>query len=92
MKIVGIIYGNNVHNKPVKKTVPANCLLGQALYCPICREEMIGWGEGCSVIYLYCKKCNIALTIANPNILTIADLVELKEKLIQIFDEISSKW
>jgi len=35
---------------------------GKPIYCPICRERMKMWIEGCGLLHFICKKCNFRFT------------------------------
>ncbi len=90
--LVGVIYRSKEVEILGIELVTSRELFGQAIYCPLCRKELKGWSEGCTVFHLYCDHCGIAITVANTNILEDKDLSDLEAKLLSLFDEISSRW
>ena len=36
-------------------------------YCPICRDQMKMWSEGCCLLYIICKKCRLKFTLILEN-------------------------
>jgi len=90
--LVGVIHRSKEVEVPSNGLVTSRELLGKAIYCPLCRKELKGWGEGCTVLHLYCDRCDIAITLANANILKDKDLNNLEAKLLSLFNEMSSRW
>lgn len=90
--LVGVIHRYKEVETQSSELVESRELFGRAVYCPLCRRELKGWGEGCTVLHLYCDHCGIAITVANTNILEDKDLSNLEAKLLSLFNEISSRW
>ena len=90
--LVGVIHRRKGENPPTNEIISSKELFGKSIYCPICRRELRGWGEGCTVIHLYCDHCGIVMTLANNGILEGKDLEELEVGLLSEFDKVSSRW
>ncbi len=67
-------------------------LIGRPIYCPLCRRELKGWGEGCTVLHLFCEDCGVELTLANTSVLDDKDIDSLEKELISSFYNVSSRW
>lgn len=85
--VVGVLVRKTVNVSEVDRLASSSELLGRALYCPLCRGELRGWGEGCTLVHLYCTECGLELIIANDQVLDASSLVELEEKLVKTLYE-----
>ena len=89
--IVGVIHRKRKAEE-ARNFLESSKLLGRSVYCPLCRNELKGWGEGCTVLHLFCEDCGIELTLANTSVLNDKDVDCLEKKLINSFYNVSSRW
>lgn len=61
----GIWYRNNdIINEPDGENAIID---GRAIYCPICKQQMRMWIEGCSLLHIICKNCKLKLIMVLKN-------------------------
>ena len=91
--LVGVIH-RRVRDveEPGNLLVPSEQLLGKPVYCPLCRRELKGWGEGCTIVHLFCEDCGVELTLANTSVLDDEDVDDLEKEFLNLFYTASSRW
>ncbi|MCS7365742.1 MAG: hypothetical protein NDF54_09930 [archaeon GB-1867-035] len=60
------------------------------MFCPICKESLKGWLEGCTLIHLICKKCGVHILLINTKMFAEHDIIELKMELENIIQKFVS--
>ena len=55
------IFGEEIgKDEPEEETAIIN---GKTVHCPICREPLKAWVEGCSLLHFICKNCNFRFIV-----------------------------
>jgi len=81
MKILGITTTGLSKNDLEQNLVPSKELLEREIYCPLCNNSMSGWIEGCTLIHLICRNCEVRMTILNPEHVSEEELEKIKNML-----------
>gem|GEM_PF-2838870 len=91
--LVGVIYRIMKNEEELGNLLMSSeQLLGKPVYCPLCRRKLKGWGEGCTVVYLFCENCGVELTLANTSVLDYKDVDDLEKELLNLFYRVSFRW
>jgi len=90
--LVGVVHRRAESEEDLGNLLPSSELLGKPVHCPLCRSELKGWGEGCTVLHLFCENCGVELTLANTNVLDDKDVDDLEKELLNSFYRVSSRW
>jgi len=89
--LVGVIH-KRVEGVEDGDLLASSELLGKPVYCPLCRRELRGWGEGCTILHLICENCGVELTLANTSVLDDKAINSLERRLLDLFYSTSSRW
>ena len=90
--LVGVVHRRIRDVEELGNLLASSELLGKPVYCPLCRRELRGWGEGCTILHLICEDCEVELTLANASALDDNCVNDLERRLLDLFYSVSSKW
>lgn len=90
--LVGVIHRRVRDVEEPSNLLASSELLGKPVHRPLCRRELKGWGEGCTIVHLFCEDCGVELTLANSDVLNTKDVDDLERELVGLFYSASSRW